>query len=59
MLEKTRGIVLRTTDYGETSLVVKVFTEAYGLQSYIVNSVRKPGAKTPSYHSRPLSLRPM
>ena len=48
MLEKTRGIVLRTTDYGETSLVVKVFTEAYGLQSYIVNSVRKPGAKTPA-----------
>ena len=56
MLEKTRGIVLRTTDYGETSLVVKVFTEAYGLQSYIVNSVRKPGAKTRASVFQPLSL---
>ena len=46
MLEKTRGIVMHTTDYSESSVVVKIFTEAFGMQSYLVNSVRKPKAKT-------------
>jgi DNA repair protein RecO (recombination protein O) len=41
MLQKTKGIVIRTVKYGETSLVVTVFTEAFGLQSYMVNGVRK------------------
>lgn len=40
MLHKTKGIVLRTVKYGETSLVVTVFTELFGLQSYLVNGVR-------------------
>lgn len=40
MLHKTKGIVLRSVKYGETSLVVTIFTEGFGLQSYIVNHVR-------------------
>jgi DNA repair protein RecO (recombination protein O) len=40
MIHKTKGIVLRSVKYGETSLVVTVFTELFGLQSYIVNGVR-------------------
>jgi DNA repair protein RecO (recombination protein O) len=40
MPEKTRGIVLRTVKYGETSLIVSVFTEQSGLQSYMVKGVR-------------------
>lgn len=40
MIHKTKGIVLRSVKYGETSLVVTVFTELFGMQSYIVNSVR-------------------
>lgn len=39
-LFKTKGIVLRTVKYGETSLVVTVYTELFGLQSYLVNGVR-------------------
>jgi DNA repair protein RecO (recombination protein O) len=39
-LHKTKGIVLRTVKYGETSLIVTVFTELFGLQSYLVNGVR-------------------
>lgn len=39
-LHKTKGIVLRTVKYGETSLVVTIFTELFGVQSYIVNGVR-------------------
>jgi DNA repair protein RecO (recombination protein O) len=45
MLYKTRGIVLKTTDYGESSVIVQIFTEKFGLQSYIVNAAKKPKAK--------------
>jgi DNA repair protein RecO (recombination protein O) len=37
---KTKGIVLRTVKYGETSLIVTIFTELFGIQSYIVSGVR-------------------
>lgn len=40
MLHKTKGIILRTVKYGETSVIVSVFTELFGLQSYLVNGVR-------------------
>lgn len=39
-LHKTRGIVLRTVKYGETSLIVNVYTELFGLQAYLVQGVR-------------------
>lgn len=39
-LHKTKGIVLRAVKYGETSLVVTIFTELFGVQSYLVNGVR-------------------
>ena len=39
-VHKTKGIVLRAVKYGETSLIVTIFTELFGLQSYLVNGVR-------------------
>src|SRR5919112_4260548 len=45
MLHKTKGIVLRTVKYGETSLIVTMFTELFGLQSYLVNGVRQASKK--------------
>lgn len=49
MISKTKGIVLRSVKYGETSLIVTMFTEVFGLQSYLINGVRqiakKGGAK--------------
>ena len=39
-LHKTKGIVLRTVKYGETSIVVTILTELFGIQSYLVNGVR-------------------
>ncbi|HNQ61977.1 MAG TPA: DNA repair protein RecO [Bacteroidia bacterium] len=56
MLHKTRGIVFRTTDFSESSLVVKVYTELYGLQTYMVNSVRKKNARVRSSVFQSLSL---
>ncbi len=40
MTHKTKGIVLKSIRYGETSLVVTVFTELFGVQTYMVNAVR-------------------
>ena len=42
---KTKGIVLRTVTYGETSLIVSIFTESFGIQSYLVNGVRTAARK--------------
>lgn len=46
MLQNTRGVVLRTIKYGETSIVCTVYTEVFGIQAYLVNSVRTASAKT-------------
>ncbi|MFT3909932.1 MAG: DNA repair protein RecO [Ferruginibacter sp.] len=40
MTHKTKGIILRTIKYGETSIVVTIFTELFGVQTYLVNGVR-------------------
>ncbi len=40
MLHKTRGIVLHHIKYADTSLIVKIYTEAFGLQAYLVKGVR-------------------
>ena len=52
MIYKTKGIILRTIKYGETSLVVTVFTEKFGVQTYMVNGIRtakKSGFKAAMY----------
>lgn len=41
MLEKTRGIVIKTQKYSETSLILKLFTERFGLLSFMVPGIRK------------------
>jgi DNA repair protein RecO (recombination protein O) len=40
MTHKTKGIILRSIKYGETSLVVTILTELFGIQTYMVNGVR-------------------
>ena len=44
-LHDTKGIVLRTVKYGETSIIVTLFTELFGVQSYLVNGVRTSSKK--------------
>ena len=46
MTHKTKGIVLRTVKYGETSVVTTIYTELFGIQTYIVKGVRQTGKKT-------------
>jgi DNA repair protein RecO (recombination protein O) len=56
MLHKTKGIVFRFTRYGETSIIVNIFTELFGLQSYIVNGVRSKSPKSRIALYQPLTL---
>jgi len=56
MLHKTRGIVFKTTDYSESSVIVQVFTEKFGVQSYLINGVKKPKAKIKQQMLQPLHL---
>jgi DNA repair protein RecO (recombination protein O) len=46
MLQTTRGIVLRSVKYGETSLICSIFTEKYGIQSYHVKGIRAVKARS-------------
>lgn len=56
MLHKTKGIVLKTTPYAETSVVVQLFTEKFGVQAYLINGVKKARAKIPINMLQPLHL---
>ncbi|HYF70529.1 MAG TPA: DNA repair protein RecO [Ohtaekwangia sp.] len=56
MLQKTRGIVFRFTRYGDSSIIVTIFTEVFGLQTYIVNGIRSKNAKSKIALYQPLTL---
>ncbi len=56
MLHKTRGIVLHHIKYAETSVIVTIYTESFGRQSYIINGVRSKKAKIKANILQPLFL---
>ena len=56
MLFKTKGIVFRFTRFGETSIVVNIFTALFGLQSYMVNGIRTSSSKSKMALYQPLTL---
>jgi DNA repair protein RecO (recombination protein O) len=56
MLIKTRGLIFRATKYGDSSLILEVFTEAKGIRKYIVSGVRKARSQTPASLVQPMNL---
>jgi DNA repair protein RecO (recombination protein O) len=56
MLAKCRGIVIGTVPYSESSVVLKCYTDVYGLQSYMVSGLRGKKAAIKPSHLLPLSL---
>lgn len=56
MLHKTRGVVLSYIKYRETSIIVRIYTEEFGLQSYIENGVRSAKSKGKIALFQPLTL---
>ena len=45
MVIKTRGILLRTVKYSETSVIADIYTEGAGLRTYIISGVRTQRSK--------------
>jgi DNA repair protein RecO (recombination protein O) len=56
MIHHTNGIVLKTIKYGETSVVVNIFTNLFGIQSYLVNGVRSSGKSGRAHFFQPTSM---
>ncbi|MES2732793.1 MAG: DNA repair protein RecO [Bacteroidota bacterium] len=56
MLHKTLGIVIHYLRYRESSIIVKMYTEEFGLQSYIENNVRSAKARNKIALFQPLTL---
>lgn len=56
MIVKTRGIVIKYLKYRETSIIVQIFTEDFGLVSFMVNGIRSPRSKRSIGYFQPFSL---
>ena len=56
MLHKLSAIVLRTTPFSDSSVVVRMFTDGLGMQSYVINGVRKAKARITPAMLQPLNL---
>ena len=46
MLETTRGIVFHHVRYSDSSIIAKIYTEQFGLQSYLVRGLRNRRSDT-------------
>ncbi|MBQ9253547.1 MAG: DNA repair protein RecO [Bacteroidales bacterium] len=56
MLEKTLGIAIKNIHYKESSSIVSVYTESFGLKSYIIKGGRKRNATVHSSLFQPLQV---
>ena len=56
MLVTTKGIVLHSIKYSETSIIVRIYTEASGLHSYLFKGIRSPKSKIKAGLFQPLTL---
>ena len=56
MYHKTKGIVLHTIKYSETSVIAKIYTEKLGLVSYIIKGVRSAKSTSKAALLQPLTL---
>ncbi len=56
MLHKTKGVVLHHFKYSETSVVVHIYTDAFGRQAYLINGIRSRKSRHKMALLQPLSL---
>jgi len=56
MTYKTKGIVLNFIKFKESSIICKIFTESFGLQSYIINGVRSSNKSKNMSLFQPLTI---
>lgn len=55
-LYKSRAIVFKTIKYGESSLIVDLYTEKRGLRSFIINGVRGKAKKSKAAYFQAFSI---
>ena len=56
MIGKTQGFVLQAIRYGDTSLIVKMYTLDHGLQTYMVKGVRGKSSKNRAALFQPMTF---
>jgi len=56
MLYKVKGIVLHSVKYSETSVIVKIYTDLFGLKSFLIRGIRSKKSKIKSGLFQPLTL---
>jgi DNA repair protein RecO (recombination protein O) len=56
MIHTTKGIVLNHIKYKETSIIVNIYTQQFGRQSYMVNKVRTKRNKGNAILLQPMTL---
>lgn len=56
MLLKDQALVFKTHKYGESSLIVELYTHQKGLRKYIINGVRSAKARTKANLLQPMNL---
>lgn len=56
MLVKTRGVVFHQLKYSETSIIAKIYTEEFGIQSYLVKGARSKKSRISTSLFQPLTL---
>jgi DNA repair protein RecO (recombination protein O) len=56
MRQVTEALILKTTKYGDTSVVVHAYTRLFGLTAFMARGVRKKGAKIHSALLQPMNL---
>jgi DNA repair protein RecO (recombination protein O) len=56
MIHATRGVVLNHIKYAESSIIVHIYTELFGRQSYLINQVRSAKNKGKAIFMQPLAL---
>ncbi len=48
LMKKVEGIIIRTTDYGETNKVVTIFTKEFGKLGVMARGAKKPKSRLSS-----------
>ena len=56
MIVNTRGIVIKQTKFSDSGVIVKIFTEQYGMQSFFVRGLRSRKSKSKAAMFQPLSI---
>jgi len=56
MIVKTQGIVLSHVDYGERSIIVKLYTKDHGYLGFVVNGVRSAKSRQGMAYFQPFTV---